>query len=128
MITYTITGNITHKPYKRAVKILNSEPQLCCIQMYTTILSTISLISDLEVDIDYPDNNINDGCQVKTNTPNDCLHYCQMYPGCKGFSWVNPDFHYCPKACWIKSKMEGRKYHENVISGFAGNSEILNLK
>ena len=88
--------------------------------MYRTLFSTIFLISDFEVDIDYPDNNINDGCQVKTNTPNDCLHYCQMYPGCKGFSWVTPDFHNCPKGCWIKSKMEGRKYRENVISGFAG--------
>ena len=33
IITYTITGNITHKPCTRAVKILNSEQLLCCIQM-----------------------------------------------------------------------------------------------
>ena len=84
------------------------------------------LISDFELNIDYPGNDLTDGCVVKTDTASECLELCQETAGCKGFSWATEVWVYgCPKGCWIKSEMTGQTVNENVISGFAGKQELL---
>ena len=73
----------------------------------------------------YPNNDLTDGCVLKTDTASKCLELCQETAGCKGFTWNTPDSSYCPKGCWIKSEMTGKTASENVISGFAGKQELL---
>ena len=54
--------------------------------------------------------------------------------GCMGYSWNSPQHDYCPKGCWLKSKMENGHYASHVISGFVnttttnkGNIEVCVL-
>ena len=80
----------------------------------------ISGFSDFEINVDYHGKDINDGCYHKTASSSECLDLCHKTADCIGFTWVNPDYHYCPMGCWIKSQITGRVAKQNVISGFAG--------
>ena len=37
----------------------------------------------------------------------------------QGFSWASSGRNYCPKSCWMKSKMENKSVKNGVISGLA---------
>ena len=74
---------------------------------------------DLEINIGHPGNDLTNGCQIKTNSSEECLDLCHKTANCKGFGWGNPKYFYCPMGCWLKSKMKNRKVLKNVISGFA---------
>ena len=80
----------------------------------------ISGFSDFEINVDYLGKDINNGCYEKTASSSECLDLCHKTADCIGFTWVNPDYPYCPMGCWIKSQITGRVAKQNVISGFAG--------
>ena len=76
--------------------------------------------SDFEENVNYRYNDIYSiQCSNFTNSPAECLELCkQTWWSCIGFSWHSPQHDYCPKSCWLKSKMENRRFESNVISGF----------
>ena len=72
------------------------------------------IILDFEGNVGYTDNDLSDGCVVKTNTAYECFELCLATLGCKGLSWASSGRNNCPK-----SKMENKSVKNGMISGSA---------
>ena len=89
-------------------------------QSWILVFSQIAhIISDFVGNVGYTDNDLSDGCVVKTNTAYECFELCLATLGCKGLSWASSGRNYCPKGCWMKSKMENKSVKNGMISGLA---------
>ena len=78
----------------------------------------------MEEDIDYMGIDLNNGCDLPKESAEECLEECYKFPGCKGFTWINPSGldGWCPKGCWLKDKMGNRMYKKNCVSSLLGNN------
>ena len=87
---------------------------------YSSVKNSFYLyFSEFLEDVNYPYNDINNGCDDIKESALECEKFCETVEGCIGFSWHGHDHSYCPKSCWAKSKMENEKQESGVTSGFA---------
>jgi len=70
----------------------------------------------VEMDVDYPGNNINNGHPNKTSSYQECRTLCEETLGCKAFSWSNGGHQ---ADCWLKSKISGSSPSTGSVSGKA---------
>jgi len=70
----------------------------------------------VEMDVDYPGNNINNGHQNQASSYQECRTLCEETLGCKAFSWSNGG---AQAGCWLKSKISGSSPSTGSVSGKA---------